>query len=131
MELLQFSSPEHVSSFVDLHPISMSRRYLNVTKTYEKKKKKEFVLVRMKCLEICISKDDLEIDLQMYRIYFLLKMNLFIGNNFSKVAVIFRSILRNNVSMMQLLSQRCTLYYILQKRSYKWNNTPFHSKPIR
>lgn len=69
MELLQFSSPEHVSSFVDLHPISMSRRYLNVTKTYEKKKKKkEFVLVRMKCLEICISKDDLEIDLQMYRI---------------------------------------------------------------
>lgn len=101
MELLQFSSPEHVSSFVDLHPISMSRRYLNVTKTYEeKKKKKEFVFVRMKYLEICISKDDLEIDLQMYRIYFLLKMNLFIGNNFSKVAVIFRSILRNNVSMM-------------------------------
>lgn len=54
-------------------------------------------------------------------------MNLFIGNNFSKVAVIFRSILRNNVSMIQLLSQRCTLYYILQKRSYK--GITLHSIP--
>lgn len=41
MELLQFSSPEHVSSFVDLHPISMSRRYSNVTKNVWKEGKEE------------------------------------------------------------------------------------------
>lgn len=65
MELLQFSSPEHVSSFVDLHPISMSRRYSNVTKNVWKEGKEEGIralrtfvpTTRTKFLEICVSKD--------------------------------------------------------------------------
>ena len=65
MELLQFSSPEHVSSFVDLHPISMSRRYSNVTKNVWKEGKEEGIralrtfvpTTRTNFLEICISKD--------------------------------------------------------------------------
>lgn len=113
MELLQFSSPEHVSSFVDLHPISMSRRYSNVTKNVWKEGKEEGIralrtfvpttrtfskFVYLKIMFRDLSPNRI---VHNYCSKFVMESFSFIGNNFSKGNCEFDS------------------YFILQKRSYK------------
>lgn len=113
MELLQFSSPEHVSSFVDLHPISMSRRYSNVTKNVWKEGKEEGIralrtfvpttrtfskFVYLKIMFRDLSPNRI---VHNYCSKFVMESFSFIGNNFSKGNCEFDS------------------YFILQKCSYK------------